>query len=257
MNDIEIAKKQKKEIKQKVKRVKKEKPIKPIDPNKILPIPEFKNCFMIIKLDTTGLIGTYDHCTSVPKYDKLEYYENARLISVKIGIYKKNPPIYDLVEENNIIIKSDLNIFDEVSQINKISTDMLKKDDSIKIETALKIIAERFLSVDNIFVQNARFDMNILKSEFFRAEKKKWIKYLKPKKIQCLKTKTKVLFPNPNYVEELYSYYPGCNYVPKYLAKPFDEIYELFLKKKELRENRVQNMKELIAKLIELNHISI
>lgn len=210
--------------------------------------------YACLKVETTGLINHYSNSSKTPKYDKLEYYEEARVICIKWNIYEKTEN-NKISEKEILVLNKKLTISDLNQQIHKISSDEIEKQ-GVSIDKALDEFMESMKSVDLIIAHNIEFHLNVIKSELFRLGRKKDINQINKKLSFCTSKDVKELFPNPIYNEKIHqNYFPGCEYVPKYLKKTFEDLCMLILEKKVELKEYLDSMKEILVRLKEMQYI--
>lgn len=210
--------------------------------------------YMCLKVETTGLIGRYLNSSSIPRYDRLEFYEGARVICIKWIIYEDREGIPINLKEI-MIFNPNFEISDLNNQIHKLTSDDLQNY-GIPINEALNEFMRSVNFVQLIIAHNIQFHLNVIKSELFRLGRMKDINQITKKLRFCTAKDTKELFPNPKYNEKIHKYYqPGLKYVPKYLKKSFENLCIYFLgKKAELREY-LEFLNEVALRLKELKYI--
>lgn len=210
---------------------------------------------MCLKVETTGLIGRYSKSAKTPKYDKLQYYEEARVICIKWNIYEKVEG-NKISEREIIVLNQKFTISDLNQQIHRISSDEMEKQ-GVSIDKALDEFMASVKSVDLIIAHNIEFHLNVIKSELFRLGRKTDINQINKKLKFCTSKDAKELFPNPNYDEKSQqNYYPGCEYVPKYLKKTFEDLCMVLLERKVELKEHLDCMKEIFVKLKEMQHVN-
>lgn len=137
-----------------------------------------------------------------PKYR--EYYEPCRLVSIS-WILSRGA---ELVQQSYYIIKpKDFIISPESQKIHGISQEKAESE-GIDVSEALKSFTQALYTVDNLIAHNVYFDINVLKSEFYRNNQNDLAELMDKKRHICtmkLGKEFMKLHKNPK-LSELYQY---------------------------------------------------
>lgn len=139
-------------------------------------------CFL--DTETSGL-PTRTTFSKMPHYLLLNNYNTSRLVQMYLIITDEN---FNIKNQYNFIIKVDFPI--ENSEFHGI-TNEISNDYGISIHDLADKLKEILSNVSCIFIHNADFDINILKSELFRIKKTDVIKIINQIKVFCTMINTK------------------------------------------------------------------
>ena len=121
-----------------------------------------------------------------PSYEVIEKYNNSRIVQISAMLCNNK---FDIIVQKDTIIKSDgFKITN--SQIHHI-TDEISEKSGIVFNTAILEFYELIKQASHIFAHNSNFDINILKSELFRAGLHNIIEEINKKSIVCTMKHTK------------------------------------------------------------------
>jgi DNA polymerase III epsilon subunit-like protein len=161
---------------------------------------------LIIDVETTGIpIGKDAH------YSDLEKYANARIVQFTVMLCDDN---YTKIDLHDYIIKAD-NFRIENSHIHGITDEI--SANGVQLEFVMHFFKDLLSKCNMIIAHNAKFDINVIKSELVRKELFDIVDLIDSKQIICTMMSTKELvniknkygikFPS---LAELYYYLFNC-----------------------------------------------
>lgn len=139
----------------------------------------FNKKYMIIDTETSGL-PEFRGYNMYYDYKFLNKYKNSRLIQLSWGIYNYND---DLIAINDYIIKPNGFIINN-HHIHGITMDNALKNGK-NIHQIFDILYGDLQKVEVIIAHNIQFDVNIIRSELFRQNKRNIIDEMNKKKMVC------------------------------------------------------------------------
>ena len=168
---------------------------------------------LILDTETTGVPDCKGlRFSEFPDYADLKKYDFARVIQIS---YIKTDKKYKYISDSDIIIKSDYDITN--SEFHGITNEISQLKGIPFIEFTKKFM-EDLKDCDTIIAHNIKFDINVLRSEFYRHSCFDVVSMLNTKKYICTMNYTKRLvgiparsgigFKNPS-LKELYYFATG------------------------------------------------
>lgn len=154
-------------------------------------------CVLIFDVETIGLFARGSN------YKNLEAFDTARLVSICWLLVQGD----SIVEQSYYIIKPTFSISPESTAIHGI-TNQYADEHGIDLNTVLDKFYESLKKAHAICAHNIDFDSNIMKSEFFRANKKDALVEFKNKHQICTMMKGRLFMKVRKYpkLSELYKY---------------------------------------------------
>ena len=196
------------------------------------------NKSLILDTETTGLPDCRGlRFSEYPEYTDLEKYDSSRVIQIS---YITTDKQYNYISDSDIIIKSEVSI--DNHEFHGITNEISELKGIPFLEFAKKFM-EVLKECDTIIAHNIRFDINVLKSEFYRYSCFNILALLDKKKYVCTMNYTKRLvgiparngfgFKNPS-LKELYYFATGevmqnhhtCSYDTSNLLCSIQRLYK-------------------------------
>lgn len=197
---------------------------------------------LIIDIETTGFPRKGNTNEQYPLYKNIHLYNSARI--VQVCTMTCNDKLEQINLHDNIIKANNFKIYN--SHIHGITDEMSAKGFSfIEIATTLY---DNLKQVSHIIAHNAKFDVNVLKSELYRHKLFYIIEEIDKKEILCSMTLTKNIVNAQNKFNklkfpslmDLYKYVFNCNLTNAHNAK-YDVINLHLPIKKLYDENKLFN----------------
>jgi DNA polymerase III epsilon subunit-like protein len=193
---------------------------------------------LFIDLQTSGL-PNYKGLKfgETPSFEKTSLYENARILKINLILCDKE---YNEIKSlNKIIFVKNIDITN--SDIHGITNEIMKNKGILLVDLALEIL-EFIQETSIIYVHNAKFDINVLKSELFRLNLKNIRNEINRKEIYSTMENTKNLVKAKNI--------NGCIKYPK-----LTELYYFLFKENMENTNNSLNLLKIVKELKKINYI--
>lgn len=169
---------------------------------------------MVMDTETTGLPNSSPH-ESYPPYTDVEKYDNARIVQWTWGLYDDTGKQIELID---YIIKPDgFTIPPESTAIHKISNE-IASEKGVSILDAINHFLHDIARVHVIVGHNIMFDINVIKSELHRLNKKHIINAIDSKGYICTMNNSRNICKLPQTGGRAGYKYPKLSECFKYLS---------------------------------------
>lgn len=144
---------------------------------------------LIIDTETTGLPNckglSFGH---FPAYDKLDHYDNARIVQISMMICNEK---FEQITLLDFIVKREGFVI-ENSKIHGITND-ISDEKGIPFSNIVPFLSKHLKQVSHIVAHNASFDVNVILSELHRLNMTDVIEEMKSKRVLCTMKHTKYM----------------------------------------------------------------